>query len=72
MPLGSQVVQNLELNGFIFFFEIWSKHASGQIAFSFEFFHSKKCSIGGVSFLEISFWFPLLIALSGQFFFNDQ
>ncbi|KAM7251900.1 hypothetical protein ACFE04_023783 [Oxalis oulophora] len=47
MPLGSQVVQNLELNGFIFLFEIWSKHPSGQTASSFEFFHSKKCSIGG-------------------------
>lgn len=63
---------DLDLDGFISFIKTWSKCASGQIASGFEFFQFKKCSTGGFLSLETFFWFPLLTALSGQFFFNEQ
>ncbi|KAG8638046.1 hypothetical protein MANES_15G186866v8 [Manihot esculenta] len=72
MPVGCQVVPDLDLDGFISFIKTWSKCASGQIASSFGFFHFMKCSTGGFLSLETFFWFPLLIALSGQFYFNEH
>uniref|UniRef100_A0A2P2MHM0 Uncharacterized protein n=1 Tax=Rhizophora mucronata TaxID=61149 RepID=A0A2P2MHM0_RHIMU len=72
MPLGFQVVLDLDLNGFISFREIWRECSSGQTATSLWFFHCKKCSTGGFSSLEIFFWFPLSIALSGLFLFDEH
>uniref|UniRef100_A0A2C9UIB5 Uncharacterized protein n=1 Tax=Manihot esculenta TaxID=3983 RepID=A0A2C9UIB5_MANES len=47
MPVGCQVVPDLDLDGFISFIKTWSKCASGQIASSFGFFHFMKCSTAG-------------------------
>ncbi|GMY29596.1 Cyclin-dependent [Fagus crenata] len=66
MPLGFQVLLGLDLKDFNIYLKIWSKCASGQIATSIGCFHSRKFLTGGFSSLEIFFWFPLLIALSGQ------
>lgn len=72
MPVGFQVVLDLDLEGYVFLSKTWRKRSSGQIATSIWFFHSKKCLTGGFSSVEIFFWFPLLIALNGHFCFNDQ
>ncbi|KAK4557174.1 hypothetical protein RGQ29_007089 [Quercus rubra] len=68
MPLGFlyQVLLGLDLKDFNFYCKIWSKSASGQIATNTGCFRSRKFLTGGFSSLEIFFWFPLLIALSGQ------
>ncbi|VVA17210.1 PREDICTED: Cyclin-dependent [Prunus dulcis] len=72
MPLGFQVVPGLDLKSFDIFLKTWSRCASGQIATSTGSFLSRKCLTGDFLSLEIFFWFPLLIALSGQFLLNDQ
>lgn len=72
MPLGFQVLLGSDLDSLVSFLKTWRKRASGQIVSSIGFFHSKKCSIGGFSSLEIFCWFPLSIALSGCFLFNEQ
>ncbi|KAK9276330.1 hypothetical protein L1049_005862 [Liquidambar formosana] len=72
MPVGLQVVPVFTLEGFVSFHKTWSKCASGPIATSIGFCLSRKCLIGGSSFLEISFLFLLSIALSGQLPLNDQ
>ncbi|KAJ6347707.1 hypothetical protein OIU76_004234 [Salix suchowensis] len=61
-----------DLDTLLSFLKTWRKRASGQIASSIGFFRSKKCLIGGFSSLEIFCWFPLSIALSGCFLFNEQ
>ncbi|KAK8983217.1 hypothetical protein V6N11_057969 [Hibiscus sabdariffa] len=63
MPVGFQIALDLNLKGFSFLFKIWRKSASGQIATSSGSFYSKKCLTGGLSPMEILFWFPLSIAL---------
>ncbi|KAG2680473.1 hypothetical protein I3843_11G101900, partial [Carya illinoinensis] len=65
LPLGFQVLPGSGSKGFIIFPKIWSKCASGQNATSLGCSHSRKCLTGGFLSLEIFFWFPLLIALSG-------
>ncbi|KAK9928217.1 hypothetical protein M0R45_025363 [Rubus argutus] len=72
MPLCFQGVPGLELESTDLFLKTWSKYASCQIATSTESFLSRKCLTGDFLSLEIFFWFPLLIALSGQFLLNDQ
>nr|KAJ0215672.1 hypothetical protein LSAT_V11C300152530 [Lactuca sativa] len=42
----------------------WSKHALGQIVSRIRLSHSKKCSIGVLSSLDVFFLFPLLTAPS--------
>lgn len=66
-----QVLPGLNLKDFNIIFEIWSKCTSGQNATGLGFSHSRKCLTGGFLSLEIFFWFPLLIALSGQLL-NDR
>ena len=61
-----------DIKQFVLFFETWSELATGQIASAIQFYHSRKCSTGDFSSLEIFFWSLLLIALSGQFISNDQ
>lgn len=72
MPVSFQVVPDLDLNTLISHFETWRECVFGQIASGIEFFHFKKCSTGDFLYLETFFWFPLLIALSGQFLFKEQ
>lgn len=68
----SQGVPGLELKSCDIFPKTWSKYAFCQTATSTESFLSRKCLTGDFLSLEIFFWFPLLIALSGQFCLNDQ
>lgn len=72
MPFSFLVLRDLDLEDLLSFLKTWSKCASGQLATSFEFFHSRKCSTGGFSPLEISFLFLLSIALSAQLYLDDQ
>lgn len=60
-----------DLKGFVLL-KTWSMCASGQIASTFGLFHSRKCLTGDFLSLEIFFWFPLLIALSGLLLLNDH
>lgn len=52
--------------------ETWREFFSGQVATSIGCIHSKKCLNGDSSSLANFFGFPLLIALSCLFSFNDQ
>lgn len=61
----------LDLKGFVLL-KTWSMFASGQIASTIGQFHSRKCLTGDFSSVEIFFWFPLLIALSGLLLLNDH
>lgn len=70
--LALQAGLGLNLKGCDLYLETWREFVSQQMATSFCFLHSKKCLIGGFSSLEISFRFPLLIALSVLFLVNDQ
>ncbi|KAL6178691.1 hypothetical protein ACLB2K_050209 [Fragaria x ananassa] len=72
MPLGFLGVPGLELKSCDIFPKKWSKYAFCQTATSTESFLSRKCLTGDFLSLEIFFWFPLLIARSGQFCLNDQ
>lgn len=63
-----QVFPGLDSKQFVSVFETWRKLAFGQIASSVQLYHSKRCSTGDFSLLEIFFCFRSLIALSGQFF----
>ncbi|KAF5748720.1 hypothetical protein HS088_TW04G00678 [Tripterygium wilfordii] len=65
MPVGSQVVPHLDLRNPASFLKTWLRCASGPNASNIGLFHSKKHSIGGFSSVDIFFWFPLSIALSG-------
>lgn len=67
-----QVFEGLDIKGFLNFLKIWSLLLFGQIPSSIVFVLSRKCLIGVSLFLEIFFWFPLSIALSGQVLLNDQ
>lgn len=71
MPFFLQVVPYFVLKELILS-RTWSKYAFGQIATSIAVFHFRKCLIGGFSSLELSFSFPLSIALSGQLPLHDQ
>lgn len=51
--------------------EIWSKFSSGQAATTIGFSHSKKRSIGGFLYVQISLWALSLTALSGQTLFYE-
>ena len=62
----------LYLKRLVFFFKTWREIDSSQTATSIGCFHSKKCLICDFFVLEIFFWFPLLIAVSILFLFNDQ
>ncbi|KAH1150388.1 hypothetical protein AAZX31_16G069100 [Glycine max] len=64
--------QGLNLKVLVIFFETWKEFVSCQVASRIGCFHSKKYLIAGSSSLEIIFWFPLLIAPSFLFYFNDQ
>ncbi|KAF5460409.1 hypothetical protein F2P56_020280, partial [Juglans regia] len=66
LPLGFQALPGLGSKCFNIFLKIWSKCASGQNATSLGFSRSRKFLTGGFLSLEIFFWFPLLIALSGR------
>ncbi len=72
MPFTFLVLRDFDFENLISFLQTWSEHASGQIATGFGFFHSRKCSTGGFSSLEISFLFLLSIALSAQLYVDDQ
>ncbi|XVF52119.1 hypothetical protein PTKIN_Ptkin04bG0239200 [Pterospermum kingtungense] len=72
MPVGFQIGPDLDLKVFSILFKTWNKCASGQLAASSEFFHSKKYSTGGFSSMEIFFWFLLSIAPSAQSLLNTQ
>ncbi|OVA18436.1 Protein kinase domain [Macleaya cordata] len=72
MPEGVEVAPDFYLKGLIIPLEIWSKCTPGQIATSFEFFFSRRFLTGGFSFLENSFVFPLLTALSCHPLSNDH
>lgn len=65
MRFGFLVFEHLELRSFLFS-KIWSKPAFGRPAISLISFHFGKCLIGVFLCLVASFWFPLLIALSGR------
>lgn len=62
----------LDIKRFVLFSKTWSTLASGQIASIIGLFHSRKCLTGDFSSLEISFWFPLLTALSGLLPLNEH
>ncbi|KAK6158521.1 hypothetical protein DH2020_005835 [Rehmannia glutinosa] len=70
MPFPLPVVLHFEFKGLILS-RTWSEFASGQIATSTGFFHSRKFSIGGFSSLE-TFLFLLSIALSEKPFLSGQ
>lgn len=67
-----QIVPGLDLKDLDIFPKTWSKCDSGQIATSTGSFLSRRFLTGDFLSSEIFFWFPLLIALSGQFLLNDQ
>ncbi|TKY58477.1 hypothetical protein E2542_SST15539 [Spatholobus suberectus] len=69
-PLQGDLGLNLKVPDI--FFETWKEFVSWQVASSIGCFHSKKCLTADSSSLEIFFWFPLLIAPSFLFYFNDQ
>ncbi|KAK6158517.1 hypothetical protein DH2020_005831 [Rehmannia glutinosa] len=71
MPFPLPVVLHFEFKGLILS-RTWSEFASGQIATSTGFFHSRKFSIGGFSSLETFFLFLLSIALSEKPFLSGQ
>lgn len=72
MPEGVKVAPLCNSKGLIIPLEIWSKCIFGQIATSFEFCLSRRFLTGGFSFLEISFVFPSLTALSCHMLANDH
>lgn len=70
--LWHQFVPGLDLKRFVLFSKTWSTLASGQTASTIGLFHSRKCLTGDFLSLEIFFWFPLLIALSGLMLVNEH